>query len=275
MNRWRGFLCAAACLAAGTVVAANPAGWLSKVETPPDAAHVTPPRPFTAGYRGTWAGLTAARAEVECTLPPNAPSEVQSVLKTSTAGLTRSLWQMDAVHTAVADRRTLRPLRIDETDKREAKEIKTHIDFPPGAAVRVTRTWRAGEPPPSAVKPKRFEYPDLLDMNTALLNLRSVPLAAGESHVTLVMTATNPYVVTLKVLGRETIEVKAGKRPAIKCSVALQKVGKDGELQAQKKFKSAAAWISDDADHVLLKVEAKIFIGSVVLELERLAFTDG
>ena len=280
MNGRRLLLSAAAALITVAASArAEAPEWLARAEALPDPAKIQQVRPFTASYRVTWSGIIAARAEIECTLPPDT-GQVRTQLKTSTAGLARSLWQMDTVHTAIADRRTIRPIRIDETDKRETKEIDSRVEFPPGEAIRWTRTipTDSGAPSPGEeqpkFKPKRFEYPNLLDMHTALLNLRNVPLAAGESHTVLVMTVTSPYLVTIKVAGREKVELKSGKRAAIKCSVSLGKISKEGQLQPQKKFKAATVWISDDPDHTLLKVEAKVFVGTVLLELEHITFTD-
>ena len=59
------------------------------------------------------------------------------------------------------------------------------------------------------------------------------------------------------------------------CSVALQKINKRGELEVYKSLKTARAWIGDDADRVVLKVETQIFIGTVEMELEKISFPAG
>ena len=74
------------------------------------------------------------------------------------------------------------------------------------------------------------------------------------------------------MLGRSQVRVRAGEFPAIECSVALEKINKYGELEPRKGFKSAHAWLSDDADRLLIKVEAQVFVGSVTLELEKVSF---
>ncbi len=43
---------------------------------------------------------------------------------------------------------------------------------------------------------------------------------------------------------------------------------KNLELEPHKKFKRAFAWLSDDRDRMLLKIEAEIFVGSVWCELQ-------
>lgn len=266
---------AAAIWSAGFATA-EPPSWLSQVEPPPDPAKLANPRPFRATYRLTWGDVTAARAQVSCTLPDDGAT-IRTTLKTSTIGLTRSLWQMDAEHVALADRAGQRPILIEETDKREEKDITSRVDFTADGATRTVHVDYKDKSAAAAApksKPKAFLYPNMLDTHSALLHLRAVPLADGESHEVLVMTVTNPYLVTLKALDREIITIKAGKRPAIRCSLTLGKISKDGQLTPQKKFKSATVWISDDPDRTLLKAEAKIFVGTVTMELESIEFQD-
>ena len=56
------------------------------------------------------------------------------------------------------------------------------------------------------------------------------------------------------------------------CSVALQKINKRGELEPYRSLKEARAWIGDDANRLVLKVETQIFVGAVEMELEKVSF---
>ena len=109
-------------------------------------------------------------------------------------------------------------------------------------------------------------------MNTAFLYLRSLPLENGERHGFVVMTAKTPYLVRVRVVGREAVTTPAaGRQPAIALDLGLEKIDTaTGALKPHKLFKGARAWLGDDADRLLLRVESQIFIGRVTLELERL-----
>jgi hypothetical protein len=48
----------------------------------------------------------------------------------------------------------------------------------------------------------------------------------------------------------------------------LNKLGKNLELEPHRKFRRANVWISDDADRVILRIEAQIFVGTVFAELQ-------
>jgi hypothetical protein len=54
--------------------------------------------------------------------------------------------------------------------------------------------------------------------------------------------------------------------------VQLAKIGKKRDLEPHKKFKRASVWISDDADRLLLRIEASIFVGKVFAELQSVQF---
>jgi hypothetical protein len=74
------------------------------------------------------------------------------------------------------------------------------------------------------------------------------------------------------VTGHEKLTVPAGKYDAIKLDVQLSKIGPDRALLPYNKFRKATAWISNDADRILLRVEAQIFIGKVFTELQSVQF---
>jgi hypothetical protein len=269
-------------LAAASSMAADPLtiapkgapDWLKRVNAG-EPGFFPFPRPFQVVYRVSWSNLTAARIEVSSGPAANNGEEIETRLKASTAGAARSLWQMDAIHRAVANRRTLRPVRFDQTDKRAKKQLIARVEFTPEGASRWSRTLTKNDDPAAPEppkKPKTFNYPGLFDIHSTLLYVRSLRLANGDSVTLPLMTSTNPYLITVKVAGRETVKVAAGRFPAIKCTLALERIGKTGEIEAHKRFKSASIWISDDQDRMPLKVETQVFIGSVTMELEKATF---
>ena len=145
----------------------------------------------------------------------------------------------------MADRHTLRPVRYEQRQETSGKKTYTRVDFTAHEAVRINVD-PAGTPPadPAKAAPRHFPYPGMFDMHSALLYLRSLPLTDGDEKTFPVMASNTPYLVTVKVLDHERI----------------------------KSFKSARAWISDDTDRLLLKVETEVFVGSVNLELEKVTF---
>jgi hypothetical protein len=66
--------------------------------------------------------------------------------------------------------------------------------------------------------------------------------------------------------------VHAGSYNAIKLDLQLKRIGKHMELEPHRKFRRASIWVSDDADRLLLRIEAQIFVGTVWAELQSVHF---
>jgi hypothetical protein len=104
--------------------------------------------------------------------------------------------------------------------------------------------------------------------------LRSQPLQAQSVYRLVVYPATNAYLATATVLGREKLSVRAGSYNAIKIDLQLQRIGKNLDLQPHRKFRRATIWVSDDPDRVVLRIEAQVFIGTVFAELQSVHFDE-
>ncbi len=261
----------------GTVEASKDAkplpAWTGRVNAGAPGAFA-PIRSFDAAYRLTWGSLQAAHVNARCVSSP-ATGEIRSTFKVATIGTARALYKLDATHVSVVNRATLLPVQFEQTELNSRKHTFSHVDFTPPGAVRVERDLNKNERDPSAIgKPRRYEYPNLYDMQSVLLYVRSLPLVQDDEKTLPLMTAGSPYLATVKVVGRSRIKTKAGEFAAIECTLKLEKIKKDGTLEPRKGFKSARAWISDDANRLLVKAESEVFIGSVSLELEQITYPD-
>lgn len=101
---------------------------------------------------------------------------------------------------------------------------------------------------------------------SAAFYLRTFQWPEGRENSFYVSDAGENMIVRGKVIQREVLETKAGKFPAIKIKP---------EVELQGKFKPVgdlALWLSDDDRKFILRIEAKIRIGTLVsqvIELER------
>jgi hypothetical protein len=223
-------------------------------------------RPLRALYNFGWSGFTAGTGEVHFTKPSEPRFELQGTGKT--IGLVRALWKFDVNLRAVADAHTLRPVETNQTETVRSKKIATHLAFTSSDVTR-SRTEGVGA---GTTKSKQFSFPNLLDLHGAMLYLRSQPLRERSTYRLVVYPATNAYLATITVIGHEKISVHAGAYNAIKLDLQLNKVGKNLELEPHKKFRRATVWVSDDADRLILRIEAQIFVGSVFAELQSVRF---
>ena len=225
------------------------------------------PLPYRATYRIGWGGVTAARAELAI-LSGHGGETIEMRGRAATEGTARTLFPLDAKLSATADARSLRARHVEQDEERRDKWLRAAVDFDESGVRRVEtvtprRTGQAEE------KRKSYPWPEARDFLSTYLYLRSFEWKDGESRAVLVMSPTAPYFLRATMRDREEVTTKAGRRRALRFTVEeLAKVQDSGALKPQRKLKSAVAWISDDPARRLLRIEAKVFIGSVFMELE-------
>jgi hypothetical protein len=241
------------------------ATWQSTVSKDPPG-NFPEPRPLRATYHFGWAGLTAATAEVHFSKSPENRFQLEGIGRTT--GLARALWRYDVNYRAVADADTLRPIEMQQTETVRSKRMVTHLSF---SAAGVTRARTEGKGA-GMIKARDFYLPNLFDLHSALLYLRSQPLKDRTAYRVVVYPASSAYLATVTVTGREKISVRAGSYSAIKADLELKKLGKNLELEPHRKFRHATIWISDDADRIILRIEAQVFVGTVFAELQSVHF---
>jgi hypothetical protein len=242
------------------------ANWQATLSKEP-AGNFPELRPLHASYRFGWSGLTAATGEVHFTKPSNDRFELDGTGRT--IGLVRALWRLDVNYRAVANAKTLSPIETQQTENYRSKRIVTDLTFTNNG---VTRARTEGQGSAAETKTKQFVFPNLFDLHSAALYLRSQPLRQGSVYRLAVYPATNAYVATVRVGGREKISLRAGTYNAIKLDLQLKRVGKHLELEPHRKFRHATIWVSDDAERLVLRIDAQIFVGTVFAELQSVHF---
>lgn len=255
------------CLVSAQALFAGQEWQASLSKEPP--GNFAPLRPLRGKYVFGWSGFTAATAEVHFARPDD---RCQVEGSGRTIGIARALWRYDVTYRALATASNLRPIESNQVDGYRSKKITTHLLFN-SAGVRRSRS---ETPPPSdgQPKPKDWQFPNLFDLQTSVLYLRSQPLQPKSVYRLVVYPATNAYLATATVLGREKLSVRAGSYNAIKIDLQLEKIGKDMDLQPHRKFRRATIWVSDDSDRLVLRIEAQVFIGTVFAELQSVHFDD-
>ena len=223
-------------------------------------------RPLRASYRFGWSGLTAATGDVHFTKPSENRFQLYGTGRT--IGFVRALWKFDVGYQAIASAQTLRPVETRQIENYRSKKIVTHLAFTNNGVTR-TRTEGKGV---AEAKTRQFNFPNLFDLFSAMLYLRSQPLKERAVYRVVAYPATNAYLATVTVVGREKISVHAGNYSAIKLDLQLKRIGKQRQLEPHRKFRRGTIWVSDDAERLLLRIEAQVFVGTVFAELQSVSF---
>ena len=257
--------CATAIVLASCTAALG-ANWLATLSKQP-AGDFAELRSLRASYRFGWSGLTAATGEIHFIKPSNDRFELDGTGRTT--GLVRALWKLDVNYRAIANAQTLAPIEVQQTENYRSKQIITHLSFTDGG---VTRSRTEGQGAAIDTKTREFALPNLFDLHSAALYLRTQPLGQGSVYRLAVYPATNAYLATVTVSGREKISVRAGTYNAIRLDLQLKRIGKNLELQPHRKFRRGTIWVSDDPDRLIVRIEAQVFVGTVFAELQSVRF---
>jgi hypothetical protein len=223
-------------------------------------------RPLRASYRFGWSGLTAATGDVHFTKPSGNKFQLDGTGRT--IGFVRALWKLDVSYQAIASPETLRPIEAQQIETYRSKKIVTHLTFTNNGVTRARTEGKGG----AESKTRQFNFPNLFDLFSAMLYLRSQPLKDRSVYRVVAYPATNAYLATVTVVGREKISVHAGSYSAIKLDLQLKRIGKHRQLEPHRKFRRATIWVSDDAERLMLRIEAQVFVGTVFAELQSVSF---
>ena len=107
------------------------------------------------------------------------------------------------------------------------------------------------------------DVPDgTLDFVALVYRLRTLPLGDGARHAFHVLAGSRVKSVVAEVVGRETIETRAGTFPAVKVSVPT---GFDGKFSERS---PTLVWFSDDTRRIVVRISTDFAVGRAFADLE-------
>ncbi len=234
---------------------------------------LTPPIPgpfaavpdFKAKFGFGWSGIQAAEAT---TVLKHEGKYLHVKVEGGSTGMARSLWQLDAVHDAYIDAKTLRPVSVDQLEKYSDRSVVSTIRYTP------EQVWYMRDVSVDKGKKARWKsikIPNVFDILSAVIFVRSMPLNNGDKIRLICFPDSSPFVGQVNVLGRETIQAMGKSVNAIHVRMDISKIetshGKIDKVVAYSKFKSGEVWISDDDRRIPLKARVNIFVGYIYGEI--------
>ncbi|MEM0969693.1 MAG: DUF3108 domain-containing protein, partial [Verrucomicrobiota bacterium] len=250
--RWKGFVLAGTALLLLNPLFANDPAWRNRVTTTPpgsfpmlESCHLT--------YRLSWNGILKA-GETDISFygdgsHPKGRGMIYTSATMKSAGLARAMWPYDGLNESWVDRRSLKPVRVfqHEEDRQEKNTYRTEFQGP-----LVTNQWITIPQDDAEAKETRnrayHQEPHMMDLVSAMLYLRSLPPRTSGSPFSIICYPfRDPYLITVKPMGRENHSIVGRSVPAHRYSISFQKIQGDQTLKSyDDKLKSASFWISDD-----------------------------
>lgn len=230
--------------------------------TPPAPGPFPPLKPSALELQVSWKGmLDSGRIRME--IAPKGVRKPGALVIRSSArsqGPAAGLFPYQNRFWSELDPSSLKPkyFHAVETDRKETVTTTTRHFADRVESSEVTRAAKKGA---ETRKDRVFRFAPAFDIFSAMLHVRSQKLAAGDSICLVVHPFDNPYLLRVKVAGRE----KHLDRDAIRLTVGMRKIDrKTLELLPYRKMTSdATLWLSDDADRIPLEFRAAVFIGDV------------
>lgn len=219
--------------------------------------------PCTLDMKVSWKGmLDAGKLRIEfATKDAQKPDHLVVRSSASSTGPARALFPYQSHFWSELEPATLSPLFFHavEIDRRETITTTVRHFADRVESVEITRPLRKKNAPER--RERLYRESPVFDIFSAMLQVRSRNLENGDAITLLIQPFDNPYLLRVKVLGREIHR----ERKTIKLSVGLRKIDRETlELLPYKKMKgSATLWLSDDRDRVPVELRAAVFIGDI------------
>jgi len=224
------------------------------------------PHPFDyperVEYVASWNGIPLASAKIQA-----APSVVdgKSLYEVKVSAQTwrylDPIWKMRDTVESLFDAGSVYPRRFIFRQRENRKSVDTTANFDPGAQKWIVRRQNGNK-----VQNSEFIAPRTFDPISATYWARTLDFKVGDSIQLEVFGGKSFYRVILNVVGREKVAVKAGEFDAYKIVPQVFNLSKSGLAE---KVREATVWISADDARMPVKINSKVTIGSVSIEMVR------
>jgi uncharacterized protein DUF3108 len=177
-----------------------------------------------------------------------------------TTAFVKVLMRMDDDYKLVFDAGNLLPVSVSETERgvRE-RRIRSTMD---GRTADVD-FWA----PDRQMKVRHNLPRHARDPLSGLFALRALPLPDKQKLEVDILDGNALWRVALAVHRGEHVVLDGGARSAIRVDGVARRIEDDGRPRAGMESRGITLWISDDADRVLLRLEADTDLGRCALEL--------
>jgi len=224
----------------------------------------------TYEYSVDWQGIPVGRASISVknsVLPvaDNPQQDCFVVTAKANSGRVISLFynlKHKSVSTFRADK--LSPLSFYSIQTENSKSKSRQVRFDNDGEIHA-ELWKQGKDTPEEVIDFRSEN-TTFDPITAAFLARSLPVHLNEDFTFDVFNGKHRFLITLRVLRKEMVDVAGGQREAF---VVVPTVKKLTDSEGEKRLRQATLWISTDPSREVLKIKSEVYIGSVNAELER------
>jgi len=223
--------------------------------------------PGRYSYSISWQGIPVASAEVVVGEAPQlrrtdyipGPGDVALRVTAKTAKVIDLLYRLRHSSETVFNMAELRPIAFTSDQTENSKYKRWEVLFSPNHSI-VSKLWKE----PGATEPnERSEFISdnfTLDPLFGAILARSLPLNKSTQTGFDIWNGRHRYLINFKVDGQEYIQIGKNKVLADRVIPTVQKLT---DSEGEKRIKSCVMWVSVDERREILKLDSKVFVGSI------------
>jgi hypothetical protein len=213
-----------------------------------------------ASYQASWNGIPVATADVRTSpLWVDGKKVLQVDVEARTQKVLDLVWKMRDSLQSVFEAETFRPKQFAFRQRENSRSTNTNALYD-----QTEKKWTFSRVRGKETSRFEIDSSNTLDPITAAYLIRSLDFKVGDQLRAYVFGAKDRYLVTLDVVGRETVTTQAGTFDAYRITPRLQNLTKSGRAD---KTRQATLWVSADSRRLPVKLQSQSFVGSVYMEM--------
>lgn len=238
----------------------------------PDKINITTPRykanPVTYidlvyQYRISWQGIPVATATISVLPMGNdLPGQVKVVARAKTAKAIDMFYKMRHLSEAVFDGKVFEPISFFSQQKENRREKHRVIKYQGLGKIASEQSNQKGDRSYLEFDTKNATYDPLSGAFLA----KSVEPEIGKAIQIDIFNGKHRFLISFLYQGKEKIKFGQTERDAYLVIPTLNRLT---DTEHEHRFHHAKLWVSADARRDILKMESKVWIGTVVAELEQ------
>lgn len=221
--------------------------------------------PGTYTYDITWQGIPVASAAVVVEeLSENGKKQLHVEAKVRSARGIALLYSLKHVSEALFETSPFRPVSFGSRQIENSRPKYRTVTYAENKKI-AARIWSPGK------TAEIVEYqPDnvSLDPISATFLAINVPLEVGKELPFDVFNGKHRFIITFHVDALDTVKIRKERIAAYRVTPRIQKLT---DTEGEKKFNGATLWVANDGSKRVLRLESKVWIGSIVATFDNYA----
>lgn len=222
-------------------------------------------------YTFSWSRfLTVAEVEIVAgELPGAVPEgvdggvdrEIRVAVRASTSRVLDLMWRYRMNADGIVRLDPFHPGRFEVRESIKRRPKTTRVEFDGTGGVHTYRNKKG------IIREYCFDAPNSFDMASTIYLVLNQDLAVGRSYDVDTLAGNSRYLVTVEVVGKETVKAAGAEHPAFKLKVMSRDLTDPPDTE---KHSQTDLWVSEQRPRRLLQADSQLWVGTVRGRLERI-----